>query len=80
MLHGSPGVGKTLTAEAIAELLHRPLYSVSVGELGTNTQELEDKLREILEVASTWKAVVLLDEAGTSTGAQLFEFNASSSN
>ncbi len=66
MLHGSPGVGKTLTAEAIAELLHRPLYSVSVGELGTNTQELEDKLREILEVASTWKAVVLLDEAGTS--------------
>lgn len=23
LLHGSPGVGKTLTAEAIAELLHR---------------------------------------------------------
>lgn len=26
LLHGSPGVGKTLTAEAIAELLHYPLY------------------------------------------------------
>jgi len=26
LLHGSPGVGKTLTAESIAELLHRPLY------------------------------------------------------
>jgi MoxR-like ATPase len=36
-LHGPPGVGKTLTAEAIAELLHRPLYSITVGELGITT-------------------------------------------
>jgi hypothetical protein len=63
LLHGSPGVGKTLTAESIAELLHRPLYSVSVGELGTSTLELEEKLREILEVACVWDAVVLIDEA-----------------
>eukprot|EP01099_Mayorella_cantabrigiensis_P002904 TRINITY_DN230_c0_g1_i3.p1 TRINITY_DN230_c0_g1~~TRINITY_DN230_c0_g1_i3.p1 ORF type:complete len:294 (-),score=93.42 TRINITY_DN230_c0_g1_i3:45-926(-) len=63
LLHGPPGVGKTLTAEAIAELLEKPLYSVSVGELGTNTTELENKLREILEVAGTWKAVILIDEA-----------------
>jgi len=63
LLHGSPGVGKTLTAESIAELLKRPLYSVSVGELGTETVELEKKLREILEVSSSWNAVILLDEA-----------------
>eukprot|EP01120_Amphizonella_sp_Union-15-10_P007490 TRINITY_DN2533_c0_g1_i1.p1 TRINITY_DN2533_c0_g1~~TRINITY_DN2533_c0_g1_i1.p1 ORF type:complete len:654 (+),score=165.41 TRINITY_DN2533_c0_g1_i1:92-2053(+) len=63
LLHGSPGTGKTLTAEAIAELLHRPLYSVSVGELGTNTVELEDKLRAILELAGIWTAVILIDEA-----------------
>jgi SpoVK/Ycf46/Vps4 family AAA+-type ATPase len=63
LLHGSPGVGKTLTAESIAELLHRPLYSVSVGELGTTTDTLEKNLKDILQVAATWNAVVLIDEA-----------------
>jgi len=62
LLHGNPGVGKTLTAEAIAELLHRPLYSVSVGELGTNTAQLEDRLGDILNLAGTWNAVILIDE------------------
>jgi hypothetical protein len=63
LLHGEPGVGKTLTAEAIAELLHRPLYSVAVGELGTDTAQLEKSLRQILDVAQIWNAVVLIDEA-----------------
>ncbi|RGB42235.1 P-loop containing nucleoside triphosphate hydrolase protein, partial [Rhizophagus diaphanus] len=63
LLHGPPGVGKTLTAEAISEYLHRPLYAVSVGELGTSVVELERKLSEILEVASVWNAVILIDEA-----------------
>eukprot|EP01125_Pyxidicula_operculata_P001198 TRINITY_DN11136_c0_g1_i1.p1 TRINITY_DN11136_c0_g1~~TRINITY_DN11136_c0_g1_i1.p1 ORF type:complete len:693 (-),score=151.38 TRINITY_DN11136_c0_g1_i1:47-2071(-) len=63
LLHGSPGVGKTLTAEAIAEFLRRPLYSVSVGELGTNTEQLEKHLSDILNLAGTWNAVVLIDEA-----------------
>lgn len=44
LLHGPPGVGKTLTAEAIAELLHRPLYYVTMGELGTNPEEMEKRL------------------------------------
>ncbi|KAK3282118.1 hypothetical protein CYMTET_10129 [Cymbomonas tetramitiformis] len=65
LLHGPPGVGKTLTAEAIAELLHRPLYSITVGELGTSPQELEAKLSEVLALAHTWNAVILLDEADT---------------
>jgi hypothetical protein len=63
LLHGPPGVGKTLTAEAIAELLHHPLYSVSVGELGTSAESLEERLNAILELARLWNAVVLLDEA-----------------
>ncbi|ARF08289.1 AAA family ATPase [Catovirus CTV1] len=63
LLQGVPGTGKTLTCEAIAELLHRPLYSITVGELGTNPETLEKKLSIILETANSWNAVILIDEA-----------------
>lgn len=63
ILHGPPGVGKTLTAESVAEHTRRPLYAVSSGELGTNPTELEENLSRILDVATVWKAVLLLDEA-----------------
>jgi hypothetical protein len=63
LLHGEPGQGKTLTAETVAEILHRPLYMISVGELGTNPDDLEKRLRTILDVATLWNAVLLLDEA-----------------
>lgn len=63
LLEGPPGVGKTLTAEAVAEKLQKPLYMVSVGELGTTVDDLESNLKDILEIAATWKAVLLIDEA-----------------
>lgn len=63
LLHGPPGVGKTLTSEAVSELLHRPLYSITVGELGTTVVSLESKLHQILEIATSWNAVILIDEA-----------------
>lgn len=47
---GPPGVGKKLTAEAIAELLHRPLYVVSMGELGTTPEALEALLLGVLDL------------------------------
>jgi hypothetical protein len=62
-LSGSPGIGKTLTAESISEFLKKPLYSITVGELGVNPKDLETKLNDILEIAYAWDAIILLDEA-----------------
>jgi len=62
-LSGSPGCGKTLTAQSIGELLHKPLYSVSVGELGTSVDVMESRLANVLEIAHAWNAIILLDEA-----------------
>ncbi|OTA67327.1 P-loop containing nucleoside triphosphate hydrolase protein [Hypoxylon sp. EC38] len=63
VLHGPPGVGKTLTAECVAESVHRPLYMVSAGDLGTDSYYLEQKLGRIMDIATTWGAVLLIDEA-----------------
>ena len=63
LLSGNPGCGKTLTAEAVAEITHRPLYVVSAGELGTDPAIMDKSLTNILELAKTWDAVLLLDEA-----------------
>ena len=63
VLHGPPGVGKTLTAESVAELVHRPLYMVSAGDLGTDSASLETQLRHIMDITTTWGAVLLIDEA-----------------
>jgi hypothetical protein len=63
LLYGPPGVGKTLTAEAVSEVLKRPLFSVSMGTLGTTADELEKRLGEILKLSAKWDAIILLDEA-----------------
>ncbi|CAK4011951.1 related to AAA family ATPase [Lecanosticta acicola] len=63
VLHGPPGTGKTLTAEGISELLRCPLYVVSAGELGTDPARLEQELQKILDIAHSWGALLLLDEA-----------------
>ncbi|KAI9764600.1 MAG: hypothetical protein M1840_008329 [Geoglossum simile] len=63
LLSGPPGVGKTLTAESVAETMHAPLYTMSAGDLGLVPEDIETKLSEILEMATRWKAVLLLDEA-----------------
>lgn len=63
LLAGPPGVGKTFTAEAAAEITRRPLYVISSGELGDSSSSVQQKLADALELGETWRAVVLLDEA-----------------
>ena len=63
LLTGPPGVGKTLTAEAVAEVTKRPLYMISSGELGAKSSDVHEKLKNVLELAELWDAVLLLDEA-----------------
>lgn len=63
VLHGPPGVGKTLTAECVAEYVQRPLFMVSSGDLGVTSEQLDNQLTEIMDMTSTWRAVLLIDEA-----------------
>ncbi|PBK92858.1 P-loop containing nucleoside triphosphate hydrolase protein [Armillaria gallica] len=63
LLSGKPGCGKTLTAEAVAEVTRRPLYVISAGELGTNPSDVDKKFVRILQLTQKWNAVLLLDEA-----------------
>lgn len=63
LLSGPPGVGKTLTAESVAEVMKVPLYVLSAGDLGTSASDVEDTLKDILRIVPRWGAVLLLDEA-----------------
>ncbi|KAL9608519.1 MAG: hypothetical protein Q9167_006658 [Letrouitia subvulpina] len=63
LLAGPPGVGKTLTAEAVAETTRRPLYVVSVGELGSDAGYIDRKLKSIFDISRSWGCVLLIDEA-----------------
>ncbi|KAK7531114.1 P-loop containing nucleoside triphosphate hydrolase protein [Phyllosticta citricarpa] len=65
LLCGPPGVGKTLTAESVAEEMQAPLVMMSASDLSIdhNLMGVEAKLQRILEMCTRWDAVLLLDEA-----------------
>ncbi|KAL7946245.1 P-loop containing nucleoside triphosphate hydrolase protein [Trichoderma barbatum] len=63
LLHGEPGVGKTLTAESVADSARRPLLRLDASSLGTTAESVERGLMSALRFAEKWKAVALLDEA-----------------
>jgi SpoVK/Ycf46/Vps4 family AAA+-type ATPase len=66
----TPGVGKTLTAESVAEHMRVPLYMLSASDLGTHSTEVETSLTTILEMVAKWNAVLLLDAMSSLKPAQ----------
>ncbi|GME23628.1 hypothetical protein BDV95DRAFT_572261 [Neofusicoccum parvum] len=63
LLHGTPGVGKTYTAECIAANTRRPLLSLTCADLGTDPMKIETKLIRWFNIAKSWGAILLIDEA-----------------
>ena len=60
---GKPGLGKTLSAEAMSEIVGRPLYSIHSGSLGTKAEDIRKNLEVVFTRVNRWDAILLLDEA-----------------
>ena len=52
-----------LNAQSVAESMKAPLYMMSAGDLGLDSSEVESSLSNVLEMATKWNAILLLDEA-----------------
>jgi hypothetical protein len=63
LFHGSPGTGKTLTAESVAEIAEMPLYPITCGDIGTEPDTVEHYLQLVFMLGKRWNCVLLLDEA-----------------
>jgi SpoVK/Ycf46/Vps4 family AAA+-type ATPase len=77
LLAGDPGVGKTLSAESIAEKIQAPLFKMELGQINDveddddhyddrrrsrAARDAEDHILNAFELAAKWKAVLLIDE------------------
>lgn len=58
-----PGVGKTSTAECVADDTKRPLFPITCGDIGESAAEVEMNLQNNFRLAHKWGCVLLLDEA-----------------
>lgn len=65
ILEGPPGCGKTLTTEVYSELIEKPLYKVTAGQLGIDGEKMDSKLSEVLNRASRLGCILLIDECET---------------
>ncbi|KAK5656738.1 hypothetical protein OQA88_4286 [Cercophora sp. LCS_1] len=77
LLAGEPGVGKTMTAESVAEKINAPLVKMELAQLtkviakqcrtcknnrDDSDSEDDDELSETFSQAAKWNAVLLIDE------------------
>jgi hypothetical protein len=60
LLHGAPGVGKTSTAECVADYTHRPLFPITCGDIGETSKEVEQNLEQNFSLAHRWGCVLLV--------------------
>ncbi|KAK1759113.1 hypothetical protein QBC47DRAFT_371081 [Echria macrotheca] len=58
LIQGPPGVGKTATAQATAQVTQRPLLSIGLEDVDV----MGEKFRWLFGRAEAWGAVILLDE------------------
>ncbi|ORY55449.1 uncharacterized protein BCR38DRAFT_452322 [Pseudomassariella vexata] len=57
LLHGEPGIGKTFTAESIADDIKRPLYVMMSGELGLDVKSLDQSLGRFSTTLSSLESI-----------------------
>lgn len=63
-MHGSPGTGKSITAEAIANAVGRQIIMVKLSEMIDSLQgQTEKNLTELFDKAQEGKYIILFDEA-----------------
>lgn len=56
-------MGKTSTAECVADETQRPLFPITCGDIGETAMEVEVNLHKNFNLAQRWGCVLLLDEA-----------------
>lgn len=56
-------MGKTSTAECVADTTKRPLFPITCGDIGDTAAEVEANLESSFQLAHKWGCVLLLDEA-----------------
>ncbi|KAI3392384.1 hypothetical protein diail_5772 [Diaporthe ilicicola] len=70
LLHGAPG--KTSAAECVAANTGKPLFPITIGDVGgASAQQVEQNLERYFDFARRWNCVLLLDEADVFLGTRV---------
>lgn len=61
---GEPGIGKTLTAQVVSEVLHKPLYTMDSSSI-ISAWDIRKKLAKSYDLVYKWNGILLFDEVDT---------------